>query len=262
LNAALFSDIGLKLFPRLAPTVDRFYNMIFNNDLRPQINGEEWLISRLQNPRVVLDVGFHRGDWTRACSERFPGVQAYCFDPWPKARGFFEEANFGNNVEFFDIALSNADGTAKFYDYGSACNSLVRRDLEALQLVGAYEVEVTTLDSWSATHHVDQIDFVKIDAEGYDLAVLQGCSGLLKAQAIDAFCFEYADGWIESRRFLGEADTYIKEVGYSLFKLFPNFLAPVTYTLAHERFDGAMFVGLSPAALARHSFPIRRVAGL
>jgi FkbM family methyltransferase len=254
--------MGLTLFPRLAPGIARFHKRILNDSLAPQINGEHWLVSQLQNPRVVLDVGFHRGEWTQECIDLFPNVKIYCFDPWPGARVFLEEADFRDKVEFFDLALSSDEGRSRFYDYGSACNSLARRDLEPVQLVESYEVEVTTLDSWCSLHQVESIDFVKIDVEGYDLAVLEGAYGLLKAQAIDAFCFEYADGWIESKRFLGEADRYIKEAGYSLFKLFPAFLAPFTYTIADENFGGAMFVGLSPAALARGAFPTRRVLGV
>jgi hypothetical protein len=139
---------------------------------------------------------------------------------------------------------------------------LTARDFEAAQLVGSYDVDVTTLDSWCAAHYVEHIDFVKIDAEGYDLAVLEGARQLMQAQAIDAFMFEYASGWIATRRFLGEADRYVKECGYSLFKLFPDFLAPFVYRPEYETFHGAMFVGLSPSALAKRTFPIRPVVGL
>jgi hypothetical protein len=135
-------------------------------------------------------------------------------------------------------------------------------DFVASPLVGSYDVDVTTLDSWSAAHNVDHIDFVKIDVEGYDLAVLEGAHQLMQARAIDAFTFEYDGYWIASRRFLGEADCYIRDCGYSLFKLFPNFLAPFAYRPKYETFQGAMFVGLSPSVLTRGTFPIRRVVGL
>jgi FkbM family methyltransferase len=262
LNAAVFSQIGLRVFPRVAPTMYKLYNIILNNDLTPEINGERWLISQLRDPRVLVDVGFHRGDWTREALERFPRAIIYAFDPWPPARVFFQGGRFGGNVEFFDVALSNTEGRSRFYDYDSGCNSLTPRDLESNPLVGSYDVDVTTLDSWCAAHNVEHIDLVKIDVEGYDLGVLEGAHQLMQAQAIDAFVFEYASGWIASRRFLGEADRYVRERGYSVFKLFPDFLAPFVYRPEYETFHGAMFVGLSPSALSRRTFPIRRVVGL
>jgi FkbM family methyltransferase len=262
LNAAVFSQVGLRLFPRLAPAMYRLYNIILNNDLSSEINGERWLVSQLRDPRVLLDVGFHRGDWTREAVGRFPRANIYAFDPWPPAQVFFQGGRFGGNVQFFDVALSNTEGRSRFYDYDSGCNSLTAWDDVASPLVGSYDVDVTTLDSWCAAHHVEHIDLVKIDVEGYDLAVLEGAHQLMQSQAIDAFTFEYGGYWIASRRFLGEADRYVRERGYSLFKLFPDFLAPFVYRPKYETFQGAMFVGLSPSALNRRTFPIRRVAGL
>ena len=262
LNAAVFSRAGVRVLPRLAPGMAKLYNIILNNDLSPRINGEYWLVSRLQNPQVLLDVGFHRGEWTRECSQRFPSAKIYGFDPWPSARVFFDEGDFSNNIQLVDIALSNIEGPSRFYDYDSACNSLAKRDLEGLELIESYDVEVTTLDSWCARQSLDRIDFLKIDVEGYDLAVLEGAHRLLKAQAIDALSFEYGAAWIASRRYLGEAERYLSEHGYSLFKLFPGFLAPFEYRLECETFHDAMFVGLSPDALTAAGFPTRRVHGV
>jgi FkbM family methyltransferase len=255
----IFSAIGRRIAPRSASLMSRLYNIIVNNYLSPDINGERWLISQLPSPRVLLDVGFHRGHWTRECAQRFPEAQIYCFDPWPPARGFFERNELSDNVQFFDLALSNTEGRSRFYDYGSGCNSLSRRDVEPWPLLASYDVAVTTLDSWCALHRIDHIDFLNIDTEGYDLAILEGARQLMDDRAIYAFCFEYASGWIASRRFLGEADRYVRDHGYSLFKLFPNFLAPFVYRTDHETFHGAMFVGLSPAALASGHFRTRQV---
>jgi FkbM family methyltransferase len=208
---------------------------------------------------VLIDVGFHRGEWTSEAAKRYPNARIYCFDPWPRARAFFDEADLPRTVEFFDLALSDSEGREHFYDYDSACNSLALRYLEPGQLVGSYEVNVMTLDEWCARNEVKYIDFLKVDVEGYDLAVLEGSHRLLQAEAIQAFSFEYASGWIASRRFLGEADLYIREHGYSLFKLFPEFLAPFTYRTDFETFHGAMFVGLSRTAVEQGLFPIRHV---
>jgi FkbM family methyltransferase len=262
LNLFMFSGPGRVAVQRFSPLLLRLYNITVNNSLAGDVNGERWLLSRLRAPRVLIDVGFHRGEWSREVIERFPAALIYAFDPWPRARRFFEECAFDGDVEFFDLALSNAEGSFRFYDYDDACNSLALRDLESSPLKRAYDVNVTTLDNWCSRRDVDHVDLLKIDVEGYDLAVLEGARRLLDAQAIDVFVFEYASGWVGSRRFLGEADRYVNERGYSLYKLFPTFLAPFAYRIQHETFAGAMFVGLSPRALASGEFPIKHVAGL
>jgi hypothetical protein len=47
-----------------------------------------------------------------------------------------------------------------------------------------------------------------------------------------------------------------------LFKLFPGLLAPFECRTKFESFEGAMYVGLSPLALAAAYFPTRRIACL
>lgn len=262
LNSFMFKGPGLIAVQHFSPLLLKLYNMAVNNSLAPDVNGEPWLLSRLNDPRILLDVGFHRGDWSKAAVGRFPTVTIYGFDPWPRARRFFEECRFGANVELFDLALSSVEGSSPFYDYDDACNSLALRDLESPNVRSTYDVSVATLDGWCQQHDVHHVDLLKIDVEGYDLAVLEGAHGLLDAQAIDVFMFEYASGWIGSKRFLGEADRYINEHGYSLYKLFPTFLAPFVYRIQHETFAGSMFVGLSPRALASGRFTVRQMPGL
>lgn len=259
LNSVIFSGPGLAAIQHFSPMLLRLYNIAMNNSLAPDVNGEQWLISLLDDPRVLIDVGFHRGDWSREAIERYPSATIYGFDPWPRAREFFVDCNFRGDVQLFDLALSNVEGGSPFYDYDDACNSLALRDLESPHVKNTYDVSVTTLDRWCERHNVEHVDLLKVDVEGFDLAVLEGARGLLDAQAIDVFLFEYASGWVGSKRFLGEAVRYVGERGYSLFKLFPKFLAPFTYRIQHETFAGAMFVGLSRAALASGRFPIRSV---
>jgi FkbM family methyltransferase len=263
LNALVFSTIGLRVFPRIAPQLRRLYNVCVNNCLSWDIDGEKWLLSQLSGPEVLLDVGFHQGIWSQECALRFPGASIYGFDPSLVVREFFEAAKWPDTVHFFDLALSNAEETAPFYDYHSGDNSLSRRPHVELMLpVKTYNVRVTTLDAWCSANEVDHVDLLKIDVEGHDLAVLEGARRLMDTQAIDAFTFEYGDAWLDSRRFLSEAYAYIRERGYSIFKLFPSFLAPFMYQTRHETFDGATFVGVSSSVVDRGIFPVFDVRGL
>ncbi len=55
----------------------------------------------------------------------------------------------------------------------------------------AYRVPVCTLDQFTASRNITKIHFLKVDAEGYDLAVLEGATSLLRSGAIDIFMFEF-----------------------------------------------------------------------
>lgn len=54
------------------------------------------------------------------------------------------------------------------------------------------QVAVTTVDAFCAEHEVEEIDFSKIDAEGADLAVLQGAARMLGDGKIGAFSSRWA----------------------------------------------------------------------
>lgn len=262
LNALAFSSLGMKITPRAAQLSQRLYHILVNDYLDPELNGEYWLVSRLHNPRVLVDAGFHRGYWTLAAATSHPDAEIHVFDPWPPARSLFLELDLDARVYFYEKALSDRPGRLPFYDYGNGRNSLARSLDSTMVLCDSYEVNITTLDAWALETGIEHIDFLKIDVEGYDLAVLEGAKSLLSSQAIDAFCFEYAANWIEPRRFLGDACSYIKSSGYSLYKLFPSFLVPYDYSVLQEDFYGAMYVALSEASQVSSVFPIRPVREL
>jgi FkbM family methyltransferase len=258
-NRVVFSAPGLHVFPRVAPFLKRAYNIIVNNDLTPAINGEYWLIGEFPDDGVYFDVGYHRGDWSKTVISKKSDARVVGFDPWPEARSYHASSSVADRVEFFPIALADHEGNDTFYSYDNACNSLTPRDLEGVPPVEKYLVPVTTLDTFCRDAGVRYVDLLKIDAEGYDLNVLNGARGLLRTHAIGAFVFEYSDAWIHSRNLLGEAAEYICDTGYHLCKLFDGFVAPFDYAIGHETFAGAMFVGISPEVWDEDRLPLRNI---
>jgi FkbM family methyltransferase len=259
LDRIVFSDLGLRVFPRLAPILKRGYNIIENNDFSPAVNGERWFATLFPSDGVYIDGGYHFGEWTETLLSHKPGARVYAFDPWPAAQKHYDSCSVQDRVTFFARALSNEPGIATFYDFENACNSLAPRSLEVPQPAREYAVEVTTLDIWAEEHGVSKIDLMKLDLEGYDLFALEGAQLLLESGRVSAIVFEYGTGWIGSRRYLGEAAEYMHDMGYQLFKLFNGFLVPFRYSVSHETFAGAMYVALSSDKSAEGSIPVRRI---
>ncbi len=259
LDRVVFSETGLRVFPKVAPLLKRGYNIIVNNDLSPEVNGENWLITRFPVDGVYLDGGYHSGEWSSKVLSLKRDSSVFAFDPWPEAASRHASSPDAARIEFFPIALSDEPGTMTFYDFNNACNSLTRRKLEVDENPKEYEVDVTSLDVWCTENDVKHIDLLKLDLEGYDLYALEGARRLLETQSISSFVFEYGSGWIGSNRYLGEAASYVQDVGYKLFKLFNGFVVPVNYDVRYETFAGAMFVGVSPQTLAEGLIPIRHL---
>lgn len=123
--------------------------------------------------RVMIDVGAHKG----AALEAFArdGWRVVAFEPDPDNRE--ELAEFCRSFAGVTIdprAISNREaGELPWFrsDVSSGISSLAAFH-ESHRAAGC--VEVTTLSLALEHHKVERVDFLKIDAEGTDLFVLQG----------------------------------------------------------------------------------------
>jgi len=147
-------------------------------------------------PATIFDVGAHRGEsairFHRAC----PDARIVAFEP---VRGVFldlqaKTANI-SKLECFQYALGDQTQNVRIrLNPKSSTNSLLNERTNVSGSGSGDEggdsdenhetVSVMTLDSFCAAHDVAHIDFLKIDAEGYDLYVLEGARGMLESERI------------------------------------------------------------------------------
>lgn len=227
-----------------------------NRSLMAEVNGEYWIIGFLPAQPFVLDVGFNKGDFSRAVLGKRPKAKIIGFEPGRFMQQLFKE-NFANEsrVSLLPLALSNVCGDFDFCDTADGGSSLATDNTAGKH----FHVRTATLDELNREYDFQQINMLKIDVEGYDLHVLEGASGLLDKQRIDIFTFEYNAPWIDSRRFLKEACSYIDSKPYQLFRLFNGFLAEFKYNHAAERHDlGCNYIGVSTSARKHFNFPIKQ----
>jgi FkbM family methyltransferase len=260
LQSLFWNPVGAALVRALIRYERKFDTVVRNYSLMGDTNGERWLLTLMNSNPLVFDVGFHDGASTREILKARPGARVVGFDPSRFAIRAYE-ADFADEtaVSFENVGLSDAPGSLTFFDYDNMCNSLAARK----EMPGAtgvqYTVPITTLDAYCADQRISHVNFMKIDAEGFDLNVLEGAKGLLANQEIDLFMFEFASGWASAKRYLWEADEFFAPLPYKLYHLFNGFLCPLEYDV---RIDScctlsAMYVGVSDSRLARGDIPIR-----
>ena len=109
------------------------------------------------------------------------------------------QQRIGSRSKFFseNVALGVASGSIDMFEY-DACtlNSLVSNAQYAVRFGQAsrrIQVRCTTLNSYCQDRVIDRIDVLKIDTEGYDLAVLQGGEQMLAKGAIRFVYVEFND---------------------------------------------------------------------
>lgn len=127
------------------------------------------------NRNTAIDIGAHVGIWTKRLAKRFTTV--YAFEPVPDhiecCRANIETCT---NVILETVALSNKSGMTKMKQtrHNSGMSSL---EYIPSRLRTSLEIEVSTktLDSFN----ISNVDFMKIDVEGHEVAVLNGAKNII-----------------------------------------------------------------------------------
>lgn len=124
---------------------------------------------------LALDIGAHVGLWTRVLSHRFDQVIA--FEPIPEhAYCWRWNQDFPDKTQLFEFAVGQTDGTiAMRRERKNSGNARV--DLMFRQ---DHNAKMVSLDSWYEKNKVGPVDFIKIDVEGYEEAVVLGAEQLIK----------------------------------------------------------------------------------
>jgi FkbM family methyltransferase len=148
---------------------------------------------------IFFDVGANVGDTSLAALKRFPKARVYSFEPHP-ATFTLLESRLGRNpmVQTERVALGLAVGSVDMFEYDASTTIssvllnapfATRFKLEGRRLA----VPGTTLDHYCQERHLDRIDVLKIDTEGYDLNVLRGGTGMLAKGAVRFVYVEFND---------------------------------------------------------------------
>lgn len=138
------------------------------------------LVSLLpQPPRLIVDVGANRGEWTAEMRRRAPKAEYHLFEPAPDMAAALRK-RFGESVHVHEAALSSRDGRHAFALFPNRLMS----SLETLDAGAAYyagdpgtpetlDVRTLTLDAvWRDILDGREIDLLKLDAQGHDAAIL------------------------------------------------------------------------------------------
>ena len=157
----------------------------------------EPIISKFCKPgMIVFDVGANIGEWTLTMAN---GVGAkgrvYSFEPTPflfDALNKTVVANQFNQVVVSPYALSDKSKTMDFYiQYDE--NELLDARLSRLDSPADFkewitdgkkakkiQVKAITLDDFAIKEKLERLDFIKIDAEGYESVIVEGGLTVLK----------------------------------------------------------------------------------
>ncbi len=202
------------------------------------INGENLVVDSV-SPECfnVIDVGANKGDWTNYFIEKNQSAKMLLFEPSSNAYNHLLKVFDSNpNITIDNEALSDAEGETYFFEEDDMG--------ETSSLVSSFSntnakktlVKITTIDKAMERHNLKKIDFLKIDAEGYDLHVLKGATKTLALQKIKFLQFEYNSPWAEAGSTLIDAINFLKQHGYETFLINQYGLYKLNYKKYGEYF--------------------------
>ena len=154
----------------------------------PQAGAAEPGFREVATTAVWLDVGAHLGEKTFAAAEQNPNLRVYAFEPLldVAARLMGRLPNF----VVLPLAVAEQDGSAPFYRTSfEAASSLLPFVPEGLQQWAGREllsleatptVPTIRLDTFLNQAGIRKVEYLKIDAQGADLAVIRSAGERLR----------------------------------------------------------------------------------
>lgn len=212
--------------------------VIAGSDRRPICNFEAFLEdikTRCFSPRLILDVGANRGDWTRMAKDVFPEASFLLIEPQIEMRQSLNDLC----SEFEDISWIEAGAGSKegrlvqtIWDDLAGSSFLPNVDENLLQTGRQREVDIVTIDSLLVRRNLDIPDLVKLDIQGFELEALRGATSLfgkteLFTMEVSLFPFDDVPGMPIVR----EVIEFMGERGYEVYDILGYLRRP---------FDGAL----------------------
>ncbi|MDJ1168126.1 FkbM family methyltransferase [Roseofilum sp. BLCC_M154] len=223
-----------------------------SDGIDPVKNGESIVANIIaKNSSAFIDVGANIGNWSSAFLEGSSNdVRGLLFEPSNYA---IEKLNSrfceNKNLNIVQACVADEPGSMKFYEEPEAgeTSSLVKGASNSNAIEKT--IEVTTIDIELERLNWEYVDFLKIDAEGYDLKVIRGAYKFLHAQKIGVVQFEYNLPWKHAESTLFSAISLLNSCGYQVFLLKGTGLYTMSYDIYGEYFSYSNFIAVAPQCM-------------
>lgn len=181
--------------------------------------------------RTVVDAGANVGDVCVHLLANFGDCTVYAFEPDPDCfatlRSRFES---DDRVRVVALGLSSANEKRVLHRYResglNALRPLSTRSAPYLEDYGTsptddLSIDTTTLDDFCRQQGIEQIDFLKLDIQGWEIECFRGTRQMLSDQRVGAiYCEVNFVELYEEQIYYEDVAIFLRQFGYRLFNLY------------------------------------------
>jgi len=142
---------------------------------------------------IFFDVGANAGSFIKV-SKKLCNPTIHSFEPHPFLSKFLKKTYDDIIVNELCVSDTNGESYINIPSLSVGISSMVNRkifnDLKKTQDVFNLKINTITLDTYCQNNNINHIDYIKIDVEGFEYQVLNGCRHLLDSGKISAGQFE------------------------------------------------------------------------
>jgi FkbM family methyltransferase len=174
---------------------------------------------------IIFDVGANIGQTQKWLRSYLPLSSVYCFEPVPASfQKLVSATSYDERTSCFQFAFGSKKESViiKTFDEDlSVLNSLKADAMNASNYALDVEIIVNTIDHFCQKNHLNKIDLLKIDTEGFELEVLRGCEKMLSDGSI-SFVYCETGFQISNKRntYFPDLTDYLAKKGYYFFGLY------------------------------------------
>lgn len=231
--------------------------MRYLGDLDPKVS---WVVDQVVRPGdVALDIGCNLGLISLRLAARVGrNGLVHAFDPQPRMQEYFRRTlalNPGIPIVLHPIGLGTETGTLRLAiprdNAGSASLRPEAAEQPGMQLV---DVPVRSLDDYADEIGLSQVDFIKMDVEGFEAQVIKGACGLLSRTRPRVILLE--ENAPDPKTGLSPALQALLDLEYALYAL-PRRLFRVKLAPFAERTPAHDYVAICRERLSEMGGPLR-----
>ncbi|RZK49209.1 MAG: FkbM family methyltransferase [Pedobacter sp.] len=181
--------------------------------------GRNWIydLKRIirNNPSTIIDAGANVGSVSKDLNNFFPDSTIYSFEPVNKTYQLLA-ANVSHLKQIIPVSLALGAENKKTLIQINPENTINSLKVEVNPTQESEEIEIVRLDDFMKNKVNSKIDILKIDVEGFEFEVLEGCGAL----EIDYIFLEVGYNKNPTKVYFTEVDNYLKSKGYCLLNIY------------------------------------------